>query len=237
MRQKVDLGRFGLPEGRYPSCKVRVAQRPLAERDLGQEPDDPGSEETIWIERLSPCHGVIRSALFSDAMRIDYGDVILFDGAPITHHKYEGEDIPVFPHLATLRRSGHRIFPFHGTQPHQGLIAAMSEGLPADAVLYVHTEQFTSLCRACWENPGLDHTHGSPRGDHRVVTGKLCSPPEVSPSELLRSLDDLLVAKPDVRILVPALARAAGEHGRAEAEERRVAMITAAVRAGRKGPR
>jgi hypothetical protein len=85
MEQKIEMGRFGLPEGRYPQCKVRLAERPLAERTA--ERDDPGLEETIWIERLSPCHGVIRSVLYQD-LGIDYGDVVLIDGAPITHHKH-----------------------------------------------------------------------------------------------------------------------------------------------------
>src|SRR5262249_4808149 len=48
MRQKIEMGRFGLPEGSYPQCKVKLAQRPLAERTA--DADGPGLEETIWIE-------------------------------------------------------------------------------------------------------------------------------------------------------------------------------------------
>jgi hypothetical protein len=59
----IEIGRFGLPEASYAQCKVKLAERPLAERTA--ELDDPGAEETIWIERLSPCHGVIRSVLCS----------------------------------------------------------------------------------------------------------------------------------------------------------------------------
>ncbi|MFX4790264.1 hypothetical protein ABTB87_23585, partial [Acinetobacter baumannii] len=61
MGQKIEPGRFGLPEGGYPACKVKLAERPLAER--AADSDDPGQEETVWIERLSPCHGIIRSVL------------------------------------------------------------------------------------------------------------------------------------------------------------------------------
>jgi hypothetical protein len=86
--QHIEMGRFGLPEGSYGQVKVRLAEHPLAERKAGE--NDPGLEETIWIERLSPCHGIVRSALFQD-LGVDYGDVVLFDGAPVTHHKY-GED-------------------------------------------------------------------------------------------------------------------------------------------------
>ncbi|HSM42538.1 MAG TPA: prenyltransferase, partial [Afifellaceae bacterium] len=101
MEQIIEMGRFGLPDGGYPQCKVKLAERPLAERDA--DSDDPGLEETIWIQRLSPCHGIIRSVLYRD-LGVDYGDVILFDGAPITYHTYGETSVPVFPHLATLVR-------------------------------------------------------------------------------------------------------------------------------------
>ncbi|MBX2820510.1 MAG: hypothetical protein KTR29_12535, partial [Rhodothermaceae bacterium] len=43
---KIEMGRFGLPDGSYYSCKVKLAQFPLAERTA--ENDYPGLEETIW---------------------------------------------------------------------------------------------------------------------------------------------------------------------------------------------
>src|SRR5262245_2087654 len=113
MGQKIEMGRFGLPEGSYPHCKVKLAERPLAERTAAA--DDPGLEETIWIERLSPCHGIIRSVLYGD-LGVDYGDVILIDGAPITHHTYGNDRVPVFPHLATLVRQNYQFYDFAGTQ-------------------------------------------------------------------------------------------------------------------------
>lgn len=45
MGQKIRPGRFELPEGGYPMCKVKLAERPLAERSA--DADDPGLEETI----------------------------------------------------------------------------------------------------------------------------------------------------------------------------------------------
>src|SRR3569833_201830 len=85
LQQTIEIGRVGLPEGKYPDTKVRMAQRPLAERTA--ESDDPGREETIWVERRSPCHGIVRSVLVYD-LGVDFGDVVLFDGAPITEHTY-----------------------------------------------------------------------------------------------------------------------------------------------------
>ncbi|MEM9057491.1 MAG: prenyltransferase, partial [Pseudomonadota bacterium] len=156
MGQKIAMGRFGLPEGRYPQCKVRLAQRPLAERD--RYADDPGLEETIWIERLSPCHGIVRSVLFQD-LGVDYGDVVLFDGAPVTYHRYGDTEVPVFPHLATLRYCGYRFFDFAATQQRAGQISDASAGLPADAVVYSHTERVAILCQSCWRDADIDHEH------------------------------------------------------------------------------
>jgi hypothetical protein len=112
--QTIEMGRFGLPEGGYHGVKVRLAQRPVAERTTDDE--GPGEEESIWIERLSPCHGIVRSALYTDSIGVDYGDVVLFDGAPIMHQTYGTERIPVFPHLATLVRSQYLVVPFAGTR-------------------------------------------------------------------------------------------------------------------------
>jgi hypothetical protein len=121
-----------LPEGSYASVKVRVAERPLAERT--RDSDDPGLEESIWMERLSPCHGVIRSVLYQD-LGIDYGDVILIDGAPITEHTYGDSRIPVFAHLATLHRAQYQLFPFAGTQETAHQLQEASSDLEGDTVI------------------------------------------------------------------------------------------------------
>lgn len=223
MGNRIELGRFGLPDGRYHEVKVRLAQRPLAERNPETEPDDPGLEETIWIERLSPCHGIVRSALFQH-LGVDYGDVVLFDGAPITHHKYGEEQVAVFPHLATLVRPGYRIWRFAGTQGEPGQIAELSRDLPDDSVLYVHTEQFQVVCHSCWESGRMNAEHHHDE-EHRVVTGKLCAPPHTSPTTLLDRLDELVATTEGIQLLVPDLARETGRADRAEVEARRFAMI------------
>ncbi len=225
--QQIEAGRFGLPEGGYPSAKVRLAQHPLAERRPGVDPDEPGRQEAIWIERLSPCHGVVRSALYYDEIGVDFGDVVMFDGAPITHHRYGDREVPVFPHLVTLERCGYRVFRFSGTQRQPRQIADLSTALPDETVLYSHTEQMRHVCSACANDPGTDHAHHH-ADDHTVVTGKLCAPPSLAARELLDALDRAVAAAPEVKLFVPGLARAAGDHERASVEERRVAMIESA---------
>lgn len=212
---KIEMGRFDLPEGRYPSTKVKLAERPLAERSA--DDDSPGMQETVWVERLSPCHGIIRSVLYQD-LGIDYGDVVLFDGAPITYHRYGDETVPVFPHLATLRRSGYQIYDFLGTQDQPNRLSEVSDRLADDTVVYSHTESFELLCPDCWRNGEIDRSHHHREQEHQVIIGKVAAPPHVSPADLLAQLDEALTDLDDCRILVPALCEAAGQPERADAE-------------------
>ena len=219
LKQEIEMGRFDLPEGSYPQAKVRVAQRPLAERTA--ESDDPGLEESIWVERLSPCHGIIRSVTVYD-LGADYGDVILFDGAPITEQTHGDRKIPVYPHLATLRRNHYQRYNFAGTQQQSRQIHNIE--LQWDAVVYSHAENFRNLCMQCWADPDVNHEHGETVDKH-VVVGQIAAPPERDPRVLLRQLDAELAKRPDCRIYVPGLCEAAGLPDRADVEQRHFLMI------------
>lgn len=221
MSQKIAMGRFDLPEGRYPQCKVKLAERPLAERTADR--DDPGLEETIWIERLSPCHGIVRSVLYQD-LGVDYGDVVLIDGAPITYHKYGDDQVPVFPHLATLIRSGYRFFDFAGTQDASGRVADVSRELAEDAIVYSHTESYRTLCASCWRNADLDHEHEGTEKKH-VVAGRIAAPKHIEPTDLLAQLDRAMATRTECSVYVPALCEAAGALDRAAVERRRFDLL------------
>jgi len=220
--QKIDMGRFGLPEGGYPSCKVMLAERPLAERSADN--DDPGLEETIWIERLSPCHGIVRSVLYQD-LGVDYGDVVLMDGAPITYHRYGDREVPVFPHLTTLVKNHYQFFDFAGTQQEAGQIDGIDRQLDGDVVVYSHTENFVTLCSSCFRDPGVDHEHHG-ADQHHVVTGRIAMSPDIDAGQLLDQLDTLLADDADCRLYAPALAEAAGRTERMCVEQRRYDMLT-----------
>lgn len=219
LQNKLEIGRFGLPDGRYPECKVRLARRPLAER--AYDTDNPGSEESVWIERLSPCHGIIRSILYGD-LGVDYGDVVLFDGAPITYQTHGEQRIPVFPHLTTLRHNRYQRYDFAGTQEQAGQIHDLD--MPGDTAVYSHTENFVRLCRSCWENPDIDHEHVGPTDKH-VVVGRIAAPPDLDPRELLSQLDAAVAERASCRIYVPDLCEAAGFPERAQVERRRFNLI------------
>lgn len=221
MGQKIELGRFGLPEGGYPTCKVKLAERPLAER--AAELDDPGEEETVWIERLSPCHGIIRSVLYGN-LGVDYGDVILMDGAPITHHTYGEQLVPVFPHLATLLRRNYQFFDFAGTQETARQLVDLSEELDKDAVIYSHSENFKIMCANCWRNPDIDHEVHE-RMEKHVVTGRIAAPPDIAPSRLLDLIDEAIEKRGTCQLYAPDLCAAAGLPARERVDRCRFTML------------
>jgi hypothetical protein len=210
-----------LPEGRYPSCKVKLAERPLAERTADR--DDPGEEETIWIERLSPCHGIIRSVL-DGKLGVDYGDVILIDGAPITYHTYGEQRVPVYPHLATLLRRKYQFFDFAGTQETAGQLTDVTDELSGDAVIYSHTESLRLICANCWRDPDLDHARHE-RVQKHVVTGRIAAAPEITPAQLLDMIDKGLAKHGRCRLYAPDLCAAAGLTERERIDRRRFELL------------
>lgn len=222
MGQKIEMGRFGLPEGSYPHAKVKVAQRPLAERSASL--DDPGLEETIWIERLSPCHGIIRSVLYEE-LGVDYGDVILIDGAPITYHTYGDEKVPVFPHLATLIRRNYKRYDFAGTQHQPRQLADADIDLDGDSVIYPHSEYVSQLCERCWRDPDVDHDQHE-QVERRIVVGRIAAAPDVDPVQLLDQVDKALARRSGCQLYVPDLCLAAGLQARASVEKRRFDLLT-----------
>jgi len=222
MGNKIEMGRFELPEGRYPSCKVRLAERPLAERDSAN--DDPGLEETIWIERLSPCHGIIRSVLYYD-LGVDYGDVVLIDGAPITYHRYGEDQIPVFPHLATLIRRRYQFFEFAGIQTEERQLSGITSELDQDSVIYSHTEQYHVLCATCWRDSDIDHDHQEKLTKH-VVTGRIAVPPDVAPAQIMAQIKAAIAARPGSELYSPALCQAAGYEAQVTEDRRKFDLLT-----------
>jgi hypothetical protein len=175
------------------------------------------------VERLSPCHGIIRSVTVYD-IGVDYGDVILFDGAPIIEQTYGDQKVPVFPHLATLRRNRYQRYNFAGTQQEARQIHNID--LEWDAVVYSHTEKVRNLCTQCWANPDFNHAHHEAVDKH-VVMGRIAAPPDRDPRELLRQLDAAMVELPACSIYVPELCLAADQPERAAVEERLFNMIRA----------
>lgn len=222
MGNKLEIGATGLPEGSYPSCKVRLAQRPLAERSA--DTDDPGLEETIWIQRLSPCHGIVRSVLFHTDVGTDYGDTVLFDGAPIAFHLHGERQVPVFPHLATLARGHFNFYDFSATQGEGDAVNAANDRLDADLYVYSHTSSVSHLCATCWRDATVQH-EGHQTEEHKVIHGRIAAHPDIEPAEVLTRIDAAYHGLPGARLFSPDLCDAASLPDRAQMERRRFGIL------------
>ena len=209
--QKIAIGRFDLPDGRYPSTKVKLATHPLAERHADN--DYPGQQETIWIERLSPCHGIVRSVLYYD-LGVDYGDVILHDGAPITYHKYGDDSIPVFPHLATIKHMNYQFYDFAAIQNEKGQVNQLDKDFDDEAVIYVHTENVNIICSTCFNDAQLDREVKPASDNVQVVTGRIAAPPDMSAQSLLVQVTQALVNS-ECELYSPSLCEAAEDSDKA----------------------
>lgn len=218
----LDIGLFDLPMGGYPACKVRLSQNPLAERTADN--DHPGPEESIWVRRLSPCHGIVENVLYQDDLGVDYGDTVLFDGAPITYHRYGDNEVAVFPHLATLQKGGFQYFPFAATQLTSGVVDTVNDQLDNTALIYSHTENCYSFCAACMADDTKDHSHDTQ--EHTVIHGRIAMSSDTTPTQLLAKIDTAYADIEGARLFAPDLVRAAGNPDRARLEDQRYYTLT-----------
>jgi hypothetical protein len=168
---------------------------------------------------------VVRSVLYQK-LGVDYGDVILIDGAPITHHTYGQDQVPVFPHLATLKRQNYQLFDFAGTQDSSRQLADLSAELDEDAVIYSHSENFRLICANCWRDPDLDHDLHE-RMEKHVVTGRIAAPPGIAPARLLDLIDKAIEKQGQrCQLYAPDLCKAAGLTKRERIGRRRFTLLT-----------
>lgn len=139
-----------------PPLLVRVLSRPSPVD--GTSAFDKGvGFELVWVAPISPCHGVVQSPTFRDAP-IDYGDVILWDGAPVAEHRAaDGDRVPVFPVLEILRHGDEQRWPFISLEREAGALEALRTTLPEGARLFVQRERLQHHCPSC--EAGIPHTH------------------------------------------------------------------------------
>lgn len=206
---KVEDGDDGLPTGRFEHVQVRVST-------LGEGIDPRahvvGTEnnfENLWIERKSLCHGVIINATINDLV-VDYGDVVLFDGAPVGYRTAGERRVPRFPLLQRLSEGEYHRFWFIAQQPKSEAMQQLSD--PNEAwTFYVHSEQVRWLCRGCATNePDAPHEHAEGEQPSQfIVTGKLV----VRKSEPLERIAQIINAARDnaIHVSVPAVFKELGD--------------------------
>jgi len=113
--------------------------------------------ELVWTAPLSPCHGVVQSPTFGDAP-IDYGDLVLWDGAPVAAHQVSAEEaVPVFPLLEVLRPGDERRWAFVALEREPEALEGLEQALPEGTRVFVQQERVGHHCPAC--EAGEAHEH------------------------------------------------------------------------------
>jgi len=144
-----------------PPMLLRVLSRTPSTDATSQLPDKTVGFELVWIAPLSPCHGVVQSPTFRDAP-IDYGDLVLWDGAPVAAHKTSADDaVPVFPLLEILRPGNEWRWPFVALEREPGALEGLEKDLPEGTRVFVQHERVEHHCAAC--------EAGEPHEDHAVA--------------------------------------------------------------------
>ena len=140
-----------------PPMLLRVLSRTSPTDGTSPLPDKTVGFELVWIAPLSPCHGVVQSPTFRDAP-IDYGDLVLWDGAPVAAHQTSAEDtVPVFPLLEILRPGNERRWSFVALEREPGALEGLEQTLPEGTRVFVQHERVAHHCAAC--EAGEPHEH------------------------------------------------------------------------------
>jgi len=168
------------------------------------------------LAALSPCHGVVRTPTARAAI-VDFGDVILFDPAPVANLVgSDGHARRVHPLLHVLARGDEGRFAFLALEQAEGAVASIERALPQGCVWYLHDTRVDRVCPRCAAGETfLPHTHEPPEA-RRVVRGKLVVPGAVPLEAVRRALETAKGS--DVLLAIPGLFEAlrdtamAGKH-------------------------
>ncbi len=228
-----DDGRF---VGTFDPVQVRVS-------GLGEGIDpaahvvdsDPGFEN-LWIERDTLCTGKIANATIYD-MVVDYGDIVLFDGAPVSYRDDGKERTPRFPLLQKLRAGEYRRYRFRARQPRSGFLKGLNEQLPEETFFYVHDEQVNMIPIELRDQPQAPHE----KTEAFLVTGKFVVPESQCTPALISLLDELIgdqayVAIPQLHEDLGDVVRARRDHERWADLERALATAPQAIHCTTHGP-
>lgn len=183
-------------------------------------PDEAAGFEIVWAQPLSPCHGVIRTPTFREAIA-DFGDVVLWDGAPVSVVERDGRPLPRFPLLGVLKSGDERRFRFLALQQKPEDVARLGEALPEGVVLYQHGERVETVCPRCAAGQTLVRHEHLPAEEHRIAFGKIVVPVSLELGAFEHALEDARRRQPGVLMAVPALYEALGDTKRAGAHHKR----------------
>lgn len=185
----------GMPEAELPPVQVRVATVGPGHAGPDTVPDQAVAFELLWVQPLSPCHGVVQTPTYRQA-DIDYGDVVLWDAVPVGTGKLDGRTVPRFRVLSVLHKGSEHRFRFVALEREAGALAALEGPVAAGGQLFVHRPPDGGKPPAS--------THGQP------LYGKVVLPEDAD----LGAFRDAFVADVDGRpleVVMPGLLEALGE--------------------------
>jgi len=203
-----------------PPMLLRVLSRTSPTDGTAPLPDKTVGFELVWVAPLSPCHGVVQSPTFRDAP-IDYGDLVLWDGAPVAAHQTSAEDpVPVFPLLEILRRGNERRWSFVAFEREPGALEGLEATLPEGTRVFVQHERVGHHCTAC--EVGEPHEHGetgtvSGAGAGALVRGKVVVQPMQDLEGFREAWEEAIGAR-SLSVSLPALYEELGDSKRAGQE-------------------
>ena len=198
-----------------PPILLRVLSRRSATDGTSPHPAKTVGFELVWIAPLSPCHGVVQSPTFRDAP-IDYGDLVLWDGAPVATHRTSAEDtVPVFPLLEVLRIGEEQRWSFVALEREPGALEGLEVALPEGTRVFVQQERVDHHCAAC--EAGEPHEHGETAavpgaraGAGSLARGKVIVPPTQDLGAFREAWEAAIGARP-LSISLPGLYEELGD--------------------------
>ena len=208
---KIDRGADGLPFGSFAPVQVRVSTLGEGINPAAHIPGVERNFENMWVERHSLCHGKIVNASIYE-LPVDYGDIVLWDGAPVGYRVDGEERVPRFPLLQRLQTGAYRRYWFLATQPHGGALEKVNEQLPGETQFYVHEEQVNMLCGECARGETVAHDHA--RTEASTISGKFVVPDNLVSRDFGKRLEKLIPS--GVVVAMPRFYEEAGDKRRAK---------------------
>lgn len=188
-----------------PPLQVRVASLGTGRGQTGTVPDRAVGFEVVSVAPLSPCHGVVQTPTYRQAS-VDYGDVVLWDGAPARFVQEGDTRVPRFPLLAVLRRGDEHRFAFVARERDSGAVRRMDDILPMEARVFVHRERVERA-----HSPAVHVPAGGSEPPGDLVYGKMIIPGHVDLRRFRQVFEQLMSAHPEVDLCVPGLLEAVGD--------------------------
>lgn len=221
---KGHTGEDGRFTGSFQNVQVRVSELGQGIDPAAHVPCSDPTFENLWIERDSYCTGTIVNATVYDIV-VDYGDLVLFDGAVVGYRDDGKNRTPRFPLLQKLRAGEYRRYRFRGRQPRANFFTELESQLPPDTFFYVHDEQVNMLCADCAHGTRPLHDHA--KSETYFVAGKFIVPEKLCTPALIETLDTLIGNR--AQLAVPQLYKDLGDAARAQRDEERWAELERAA--------